>query len=279
MKTEMVATRTEDGVMLHGAFYEGRKDYPAVILLPGAAMNFYTGLGSFLPVILARNGFPCLSINHRGHDVATAPDPVNPRVIGAINDCFEDCVLDIRAMMDFLENEGWNKIVLAGHSQGALKILYFLRKEESKSAAGVIIVSSPTSAPDIMRFLLGSRKYEDGLVQAEELAAKGEHEQILVFWGRGNLPYPFSVRTFINMYGPESLANTGFLTEGLSHPLLAIRGEFDLPPVSYQLLETIKSHYGRPELCDILELKGANHFYAGHEEVLGDAIVEWLKRL
>ena len=55
MKAEMVAIRAEDGVMLHGAYYEGREDNPAVVLLPGAAMNFYTGLGAFLPGIKPAN--------------------------------------------------------------------------------------------------------------------------------------------------------------------------------------------------------------------------------
>ncbi|MGE5543631.1 MAG: alpha/beta hydrolase [Bacillota bacterium] len=276
MKAEMVAIKTGDGVMLHGAYYEGWKDYPAIILLPGAAMNFYTGLGAFLPVILARNGFTCLSINHRGHDVATAPDPINPRVIGAIYDCFEDCVFDIRAMVEFVESRKVNKIVLAGHSQGALKILYTLRTEEMISVAGVILISPPTSASDMMRFLLRSQLYENGLKQAEELAAQGEHDRILVFQGRGNLPYPFSARTFLNIYAPDSLTNTLALAEGFNYPLLAIRGEYDLPPVSSQLFDTIKSNCHHPDLCQILELEGANHFYIGHEEVLGDAIIKWL---
>jgi len=279
MKAEMVAIKAEDGVMLHGAYYEGRKDYPAVILLPGAAMNFYTGLGAFLPAALADNGFACLNINHRGHDVGTAPDPINPRVIGAIFDCFEDSVLDIRAMVDFLEKKGANKIVLAGHSQGALKILYALREEKMKSVAGVIIISPPTSASDMMRFLLRNQLYEDGLKQAKELAGKGEHDHILVFRGRGNLPYPFSVRTFLNIYAPDSLTNTIRLAEGFSYPLLAIRGQYDLPPVSYELLETIKSSCNDPAKCHILELEGANHFYVGHEEILADAIIKWLNQL
>ncbi len=96
MKAEMVTIKAEDGVLVHGAYYEGREDYPAVVLLPGAAMNFYTGLGAFLPFTLAENGFACLNINHRGHDVGAAPDPLNPRVIGAIFDRFEDSVLDTR---------------------------------------------------------------------------------------------------------------------------------------------------------------------------------------
>ncbi|MGI6549791.1 MAG: alpha/beta hydrolase [Syntrophomonadales bacterium] len=279
MKAEMVAIKAEDGVLLHGAYYEGREDNPAVVLLPGAAMNFYTGVGAFLPAALAENGFACLNINHRGHDVGTAPDPVNPRVIGAIFDCFEDCVLDIRAMVDFLEKRGANKIVLAGHSQGALKILYALREEKMESVAGVIIMSAPTSASDIMRFLLRSHLYEDGLQQAQELAEKGEHDHILVFRGRGNLPYPFSVRTFLNIYAPDSPTDTVLLAEGFSYPMLAIRGQYDLPPVPWQLLETVKSKCNDPDLCHIVELEGANHFYVGHEKPLGDTIVKWLNDL
>ena len=58
MKAEMVAIKAEDGVLLHGAYYEGREDNPAVVLLPGAAMNFYTGVGAFCQPLWPRTDLP-----------------------------------------------------------------------------------------------------------------------------------------------------------------------------------------------------------------------------
>lgn len=279
MKSEMVTIRTKDGIVLHGTWYEGRKDRPAVILIPGAGMNFYSGLGAFLPEIVASNGFTCLSVNHRGHDVATAPDPVNSRVIGTIYDCLEDSVFDLKAMIKFLTDRGSNKLVLAGHSQGVIKILYSLRELDPGSIAGVILVSPPPSAPDILRFLLGSKLYENGLNQARELAGEDKGDQILFCKGRGNLPYFFSARTYLNFYGPDSTANTISLLKGISCRVLAVRGQFDLPPITSELMETIKTECGNPDLCQTIDLEGANHFYVGHEEILGDIIAKWLSDL
>jgi len=157
MKAELVSIKTADGVVLHGALYEGQKDYPAVILLPGAAMNFYSGLGSFLPPHLAGKGFTCLSVNHRGHDIGTAPDLVNPRVIGSVFDCLEYCIYDIRAIIEYLADQGMSQIILAGHSQAAIKLLYALKEMNLPCVKGVIMISPPPSAPEIMKFLLGSK--------------------------------------------------------------------------------------------------------------------------
>jgi pimeloyl-ACP methyl ester carboxylesterase len=279
MKAEMVTIKTEDRVVLHGLLYEGRSDYPAVILLPGAGMNFYSGLGAFLPEILARNGYSCFSVNHRGHDQATAPDLVNPRVIGAMNDCFEDCIIDIKAMVSALNDQGFKQIIIAGHSQAVVKILYFLREVNPDNIAGIVIISPPPTVPEMLKFLLGSKLYEKGLNEALKLAENDDYDRILFFKGRGNLTYSFSARTYLNFYGPDSRANTLALIKGLSYPMLAVRGQFDLPPVTSQLMETIKKEYDYPDLCQSIELEGANHFYYGHEELLGDTVVGWLNNL
>lgn len=55
MKCELISVETRDRVVLHGAFFEGELRKPAVIILHGAAMNFYTGVGRFMPEIYTRN--------------------------------------------------------------------------------------------------------------------------------------------------------------------------------------------------------------------------------
>ena len=52
---------------MHGALYEApaAKEI-AVIIQHGAAMNFYTGMGRFLPAILLGRSYSCLSANNRG---------------------------------------------------------------------------------------------------------------------------------------------------------------------------------------------------------------------
>lgn len=47
MNTELVRVQTADQVVLHGAYYRGGSHSPAVLVMHGAAMNFYTGVGRF----------------------------------------------------------------------------------------------------------------------------------------------------------------------------------------------------------------------------------------
>ncbi len=137
----------------------------------------------------------------------------------------------------------------------------------------------PPSAPEMMRFLLGSKQYEQGLDKAEEYLAAGEPDRLLFFIGRGNLHYCFSAGTYLNIYGKDSAAVTTSYLPSISCPMLAIRGQYDLPPVSAQLMETIKAQYGNPSKCQVIEIEGANHFFVGHEEPLGSQILEWLNKL
>jgi len=102
---------------------------------------------------------------------------------------------------------------------------------------------------------------------------------VLVFKGRGNLPYFFSVRTYLNLYSPESLANTIALIKEVSCPMLIIRGEYDLPPVTTQLIEQLRAESRNPDQCRTIDLQGANHFYTGQEELLGEVIIEWLREI
>ena len=137
----------------------------------------------------------------------------------------------------------------------------------------------PPSAPEMMRFLLGSKQFVQGLDKAEEYLAAGEPDRLLLFIGRGTLHYCFSAGTYLNIYGKDSAAVTTSYLPSISCPMLAIRGQYDLPPVSAQLMETIKAQYGNPSKCQVIEIEGANHFFVGHEEPLGSQILEWLNKL
>ncbi|NPV92917.1 MAG: alpha/beta fold hydrolase [Firmicutes bacterium] len=276
-KAELVCVKTEDDIALHGALYEVESSPLAVVMLPGAAMNFYTGLGRFLPTRLTRAGITCLTANLRGHDFGTAPDEDKKPVIGLMRDHFADCVLDFRALVGFMRQRGYPRLVLVGHSQAVTKIVYAQGRERFPEAAGIVLVSPPPSNKEMLKFLVSQNSYERGLFRAGELAGLGKDDQLIVLVGRGTMPWAFSARTFLEFYGPDSPGDTKELVRDITCPILLVRGGQDFRPVSRRLLQTIRHNAGDPRRCGIVEVEGADHFYKGCEEQLSQVIIEWLR--
>lgn len=276
MKTELVEVETEDSIILHGAFYEAEQEKPAVIIMHGAAMNFYTGLGRFLPEILSGHGFSCLSANNRGHDFGTAPDHDRKPVIGLMRDIFKDCVKDVQALLNFLRSRGYPRVILLGHSQAIPKLLYAQNQLQFAEVQGMILVSPPPSVSKMMRYLTTDNYYERGLFKANELGEMGMYDQLIVLRGRGTMPWIFMVSTFLDFYGPNTPADTEELVKEIYCPMLLIRGSKDFPPVSMELMQNMKQNAAVPESVTIREINEASHFYSGQEKQLGNIILEWL---
>ncbi len=279
MKNELVWVETEDQIVLHGALYEADTNKPAVIIQHGAAMNFYTGMGRFLPAILTEHGYTCLSANNRGHDFGTAPDNDKKPVIGLMRDKFKDCIKDTRALVAFMSSRGYKQLVLLGHSQAIPKIVYAQNQLQFSEVIGLALISPPPSVTEMMRYLATDDFYERGLFKARELSELGMGEQLIVLKGRGTMPWIFTAKTFLDFYGPGTPADTEELVREVCCPMLISRGSEDFPPVSKALMERIKAKSAHPDKSFLVEIPGADHFYDGHEEDLGKTIIQWLDRL
>ena len=279
MKCELVSVETRDRVVLHGAFFEGELRKPAVIILHGAAMNFHTGVGRFMPEFLNPHGYACLSGNHRGHDFGTAPDIDKQPILGVMRERFLDCVYDVGAWIEYVLQKGFQEVVLLGHSQAIPKILYSQNIEQYPGVQGLVLISPPPSVSKMMRFLVSDDYYERGLFKAHELAELGMDDQLIVIRGRGTMPWIFTPGTFLSFYGPDTPADTEELVRNVFCPILLVRGSEDFKPVSKELLENIKKKAGSAETCKIIEIHGADHFYSQHEQALGRVILQWLNEL
>ncbi len=279
MKCELTSVETRDGLDLHGAFFEADHDKPALIIMHGAAMNFYTGIGRFLPHLINPYDYACLSANNRGHDFGTAPDGDKKPVVGMMRERFRDCIYDIEAWINFLNRRGYREIVIVGHSQAIPKILYVQNSLQFSGITGLVLVSPPPSVSKMMRFLATDNFYERGLFKANELAELGMDSQLIVLRGRGTMPWIFTSETFLSFYGPDTPADTEELIRKVYCPILLIRGSNDFEPVSRELLANMKKNAGHSGACDIVEIANADHFYSQAEEQLGQTILQWLEKL
>src|SRR5262245_11698641 len=131
MHVELVRTVTRDGLRLDGALAPcphtssdfSRSSATAAILLHGVASNFYTS-STFEPLLpkLHALEWNTLSVNTRGHDSVFGTSMGNVRRrLGAAYEIVDECRLDVAAWIDFLKSRGFQKLILIGHSLGAVK--------------------------------------------------------------------------------------------------------------------------------------------------------------
>lgn len=148
MNSDMVEVATSDKLLLHG-FYSNARGKTAVLHLHGFEGNFYENY--FLQPVykkLRENNISFLSANTRGTGKITDIKKTDGSsvTIGAWNERLEEAYLDIDAWTKFLTDEGYEKIILQGHSLGTVKSVRFLFEGTYREKVKKLILLSPFDA-------------------------------------------------------------------------------------------------------------------------------------
>ena len=287
MKGELVRAWTEDELQLQGLYCAPQEitGRPAVLHVHGASSNFYRS--QFLDLLadeLGSRGYSFLSANTRGHDIINsvyAKDPTASRRIGVAFELFEDCLLDLRAWLDFLGRRGEEGVVLLGHSFGALKVAYYQAETGDQRVRAVIFMS-----PADQGFWLEAMgdRVEEGLAWAANAVAQGQGGSLLT---HPLLPYPMSAATMQSLFtsGKSDIFRFGRpdspweTIARLDVPILTLMGtvaEFTTPHPE-QAMDILKSKAVSCPRCDTVVLQGAPHNYRGYEAEVTSAVVNWLE--
>ncbi len=290
---ELVKTITADGLELQG-FWINKKTPVAVFHSHGTAGDFYTHKFIELEAQkLAAAGISFLSANNRGHDVYAdirkheADGSVHWVQIGGAFEKFEESVFDIKAWIDFLEQQGVNHIILQGHSLSQ-KLIYYMQQTKDDRIIGQIHLS-PCNDAGFMHVTLGKEKY----------AATNALIQKMITGGKGNEMLPKELAVVCPM---AAVAYSGYLTEDsignifpyhdaastkwkmfaeIKEPLLAVFGGADgfikPSPQEASLLFKVKAKAAKNVKVEVIE--NAPHSYVGYEEKLVQVIMQWIHKL
>jgi pimeloyl-ACP methyl ester carboxylesterase len=272
---DLVSIRTDDGILLYGAFFGSSKTGSmAVLLVHGGWGNFYTGLGRFLPGALAAAGVACLSLNNRGHDYGTVSD--GEPCIGLMREQFEDCPKDVAAGLSFLKKKGYSRIVLIGHSYGSAKIAYSQKIEPDPHVEGLILCSPAALMQDVWKHYLDI-PYDEAVRETRRLVYEGQGERIVVFRRLGLMPIVCTARTFLSVWGPDSAQDLRAFIGELTKPLLLTICEGDRICMKYT--RAVYEHTLGTQDRQFRVLRGGDHYYIGAEGELEKTICGWISRL
>src|SRR5437588_7977236 len=151
---QLVYADTEDGINQCGVFIrptEGSEARLPIIWIHGAWMHFYFPTYVRIGHELARRGFAFLSANTRGHDLGSlmfrsdmqgdAAEFVGARPGGYLWEVFDEQRADIRAWIDVCAQHGYERVVLAGHSLGAARVVRYQAREQDPRVQAMIAIS------------------------------------------------------------------------------------------------------------------------------------------
>ncbi len=317
---EICRILTEDGLEFSG-FYQpggtkestpGRQSSAAgpfcIVHVHGWEGNFYENrFVDHAARACRRQGVAFAAFNNRGHDYISdilrdrriqksesrkqnaesrrrREEKLDYVQIGGMYEKLTDSVADIKAWIDFATGREAKRIVLQGHSHGAIKVTNYLSVTGDPRVSGLILLS-PSDDMGIARKQLGER-YLWVLARAREMVSKGS--------GRNLLPardsaYPVSAATFFDCH------NKGSIT-GIFNMSRTDRTEFpELTSVRVPVLMAVgtveEAFVGSPrkyvadvEKCMVncpsftgAVIQEAPHNYLGHERELAVVLSRWLR--
>jgi pimeloyl-ACP methyl ester carboxylesterase len=292
MKGEICRFRTADGVELQGLFCtpERSRAETTVVHVHGLSGNFYENrFVDYVADALVAAGVNFLTFNNRGHDYITdllcedAQGGLTYRTGGGAYETFRDCLTDIKAAIGLAISRGSRKVVLQGHSHGALKAAFYASQVKEAHFAGLILLS-PSDDIGIQRKRLGG-DFDTVLSGAlKQIAAQHGHE----FIPRERFEYPMSAHTYVDTFGPDSPIALFNLSRtdrhefpelaAVSLPTLAAVGtieEYYLGAAEQFLLDMKATMNNVPHFTGYVA-KGAPHNYLGHESKIAAVIRDWV---
>ena len=277
----LVSVRTRDGVVLDGvaAHPRGRRG-TALIWVHGLGSTFSSGqpLIRALSARLNAAGIGYLKLNTRGHGVVTR---AGKRLAGAAFERFGESVHDIRAAIALAVRSGYRRVILAGHSTGANKVLHYMARTRDRRVAGLILLG-PVSDIAGERKRIGRRVLARRVAAAERLARRDPETLIPRTWGFR------SAARFVSLYRPGEAEDVfqyhrpdaDWRALGrIRVPTSVIVGSRDeyLDRPAQELVAAFECHATRTRAFTGIIVPRARHGFRGHEPSLAREVVRWAR--
>jgi pimeloyl-ACP methyl ester carboxylesterase len=266
---ELVFARTVDGLYNEGVVIRPGTASPkktGVVWVHGFSSNFYQYSTIGIGRLIAGSGYTFISGNNRGHDFGSLyySGKGAPVLYGGGWERYEESALDIASWIDFTVKSGCERLVLIGHSLGALKVIGYQAETSDPRIAGIIAASPP---------LRGSGFEPEILAQAERLAVNGFDCDLLpwgsFFLGAGTL----SARTFISFASRIGIEKMQRLIGMINCPMLAVYGTNEGWVGTEKELSIIAA---ASKLAETLMIGGADHSYNSRISEVSGVFIEWI---
>ena len=282
MLVDLVEVTTADNVSLDGAFFEPQyqsvteKRIDGFLLIHGSGGHFYSSATRTMASDLSKAGYPCLTLNTRGHDTVWV-DNQTGIFHGNAFEILDDSKLDLRAGIDFLQNRGIQRICLLGHSMGAVKISYYAAFQNDPRIQAVIPISPVRLSYSYYMRSEDAEEFQNNLELADEMEANGRALDLM----KVNFPIKqfFSAASYLDKHGPGERYNLVDLAPRIHVPILTLAGSLEthtrlVDMASDLVLAAVNSPSASYEIID-----GGDHSLQNRKAAASQSVLDWIPRL
>lgn len=276
----LVRLQAADGVALDGVMAEPRRRRAvALIWVHGLGSVFSSGqpLIRELSSRLTAAGVGYFKFNTRGHDVVAGR---GAQMAGAAFERFGDSVKDLRAVIAFARRRGFQRVILAGHSTGANKVLHYVARTRDRRVAALALLGPVSDIAGEVKHI-GAGELRRRVALAARLAQRDPRALVPRAWGF------WSARRYVSLFRPgededvfQYYRPNGRWTalRSVRVPLAAIVGARDeyLDRRPEALIEAFRKNATRARSFSGEIVAGAGHSFVGHERALAEALVSWV---
>ena len=293
MLVDLVQVTAADGVRLHGALETSPTADSGVgssaassavdvwLCIHGTGSNFYAAatLGGLAPKLLA-TGAAVLRANTRGHDIiCTGPSAGGHALLGAAFERVDEAPLDLKAWVGFLQERGYRRIGLLGHSLGAIKAILTLAADDPPSVTALVAASPPRLSYEHFRQSRRGEEFLRNFAAAERLVAEGRGDELMLV--QFPIAYYVSAAGFVDRYGPGERYNILKMLARVAVPTFVTYGstETQLHEAFQGMPEAVEREATEKNRLQVAVIAGADHQYTACHDTLAAMIAKWLQKL
>jgi dienelactone hydrolase len=262
---ELAFVDREDGVGLEGAIIRpagGLTKSIAIIWIHGNTSRFYDQPYLEVGREMAALGYTFITSNTHGAEESP---------VGVCHERFEGIPMDVAAWVNMAVEEGFEGVVLVGHSFGANKVIYYQAERQDRRVLGVVAASGDVNW----------KADSDYVALAEVMGAAGNEEEMLP-----QLDAPWCRMSAATLLGRARIAQHVFASDiqtpfiaKLTCPVLAFYGSEEEWCGGTGELATIRRNTWSSPRVDTRIIPGADHVYWGKARETARLISKWVEDL
>ena len=200
-------------------------------------------------------------------------------VIGSWNERFSYTEEDINAYLNFAEEEGYRHIILAGHSLGANKVIYYLSQHHDPRIEHFFLLS-PANLSYMMSGVTDWEKQE-----IRDQVERGDGDRMLSFPFMGwveciaNTAYDWQFSGLLNNVHTERDGDFS-QTEKITHTGALLVGTYDnfTDGDPSEFLRNLNSHMPTALQNDLIFIEKTGHTYQMKQQEVADKILNQLQK-
>lgn len=262
MKQELLEFNVEHNQRINAILYHthDKMQLNIVLIIHGACMNFLCGPSYFIPKFSKNTMTDFCTINCRAHDMGMITSSYHKKE-GWAWQTREKNIQDIECAIKELKKIGYKKIILCGHSWGALVCMDYLQKNKYSVFDGVILLSPTISYKLLLEVNYREKEAETIKLVNELKKKKSNMEQVIACAENAMIPF-MSAKTIYDFSGNDVDFRNIIMRKNQKYYFIVGSKEHK------KLIDILSDFEKKNENVYLFFINEGNHFYKDKEEEL-----------